>query len=116
LGVGIPDPVPFTSASVSVSISASCLSCFTTGSGTASTPGITSNDTILEDIEKIAEELVTDPTALIQSIFGAELDFVLSNFSGHFEFDVTFSGSGSFDVSIPIPPTPVGGTVRSCSP
>ena len=39
------------------------------------------------------------------------MDFSLSNFTGYFEFDVTFSGSGTYDISIPLPDTPVGGTV-----
>jgi hypothetical protein len=99
-------------ASIGASISAHCGSCFTTGKGIATTNGVGFNDTIFKDPFEAAEEFFRDPLALIQESFDAEMDFSLSNFTGHFEFDITFAGTGTYDVSIPLPDTPVGGSVK----
>lgn len=75
------------------------------------TNGVSFDDSIFKNPLKAAEEFFTDPLKLIQDSFNTEMDFDLSNFTGHFEFDLKFGGSGTYDISIPLPDTPVGGSV-----
>jgi hypothetical protein len=75
------------------------------------TNGVSFDDSVFKNPIKAAEEFFKDPISLIQDSFDAEMDFDLSNFTGHFEFDMTFSGTGTYDISIPLPDTPVGGSV-----
>jgi hypothetical protein len=75
------------------------------------TNGVSFDDSIFKNPIKAAEEFFSDPLKLIQDSFKTEMDFDLSNFTGHFEFDMKFSGTGTYDISIPLPDTPVGGSV-----
>lgn len=84
----------------SLLLSASCINCFTPGTGTASTQGFQANDTLLNDIVKATEELAQDPQAFIASALDMNILIELKNLSSHFEFDVKFGAGGS--ISVPI--------------
>lgn len=103
--------VALSAGSGSVSLSASCVNCFTNGTGIASTHGFKSNDALLEDVVKATEELAKDPQAFIASALDMNILIELENLSGHFEFDVNFGSSGSITVPLFSPITPLGGEI-----
>jgi hypothetical protein len=98
-------------AGLTASVSAHCGTCYVNGTGVATIKDVQFDDSVFQTPVEAAEEFLTDPLQLIQSSFDVEMDFSLSNFTGYFEFNVTFSGSGTFTIPVPIPPTPLGGTV-----
>lgn len=92
-------------------IKANCASCFTTGSGLVTTDGVDFDQSAFLNPFTAAKDFFKDPAKLIQDSFDVEMNFDLSNFTGHFEFDVDFVGSGVYVIPIPLPPTPLGGSV-----
>lgn len=75
------------------------------------TDGVLFNDTVFQNPIAAAEEFMKDPFKLVEDAFETEIELDLSNFTGHFEFEIDFAGSGSYDVSVPMPITPLGGKV-----
>ena len=99
-----------------MSNSVSCANCFVTGIATASTAGFTQNQTLLANVVQATEELAKDPDGFLAAALGIDIVVDLENLSGHFEFDISFDGRGSFTVPLHLPfLTPLGGEVRENS-
>lgn len=99
----------------SLSLSASCLECSTTGTGVASTKGIITNDTLLENVADATQELLDDPGSFLAKAVDINILVELENLSAHLELEVIFGAAGNISIPLFRPPTPLGGEVRIVS-
>ncbi|KAF4637406.1 hypothetical protein G7Y89_g679 [Cudoniella acicularis] len=85
-----------------LSLLITCISCYTTGSGTVILPALHTNNKALQILEDIGEGLLAliDPLAAIDVAVSGGLNITLSNFSGHFEFDIALAAEGVYEYEV----------------
>ena len=80
----------------SVTFSVTCLSCYIKGTAVVTTTGVKTDDSILGDIIGFLE----DPLKVIVNALDLNLEVDLTNLGGHFEFDFSVAGAGTYTVQI----------------
>jgi hypothetical protein len=81
-----------------LSLVVTCISCYTTWSGSVILPALTTNNKALQILEDIGEGLLTliNPLAAIAFAVSGGLTVTLSDFSGNFEFDIALATEGVY--------------------
>lgn len=83
-------------------MSVTCVSCYTTGSGSVIVPALKANNEALQILEDIGEALLAliSPLAAIAVAVSGGLNITLSDFSAHFEFDIALAAEGVYEYTV----------------